>query len=206
MKTISVVLLAVGLASAINVAPPVPHTKRTALHLRQANESAADAQVSAAVLTPEEEAAQEGVVQVDGLDQNAADAVGAVDIGDINLDLASGDQNAAAEILAALSQQGLDSSDLGNLNLIGGIDSLIGGMGLGSFINADIFGSFGFNQQLELFLLLNQLNQLMQFGFVNQFDILALLQQGLILNQFNFGFFKRTVEEWQEVSLSTARC
>jgi hypothetical protein len=184
MKSLTVLLVAAGLVSAMNVAHPIPH-KRTTLNLRQANVSAeAEAEAAAAVISPEEAESLEGVVQ-DGSVDNAD----SLNLDGLNLDgLNLGDFNNADNFDSNGFNLGdLGNLDLNNLDLINQIDALVNGMGLGGFIDASIFSGFGGNEQLELFLLLQQLGQLQGLGFINQFDILALLQQGLILNNFNFG-------------------
>jgi hypothetical protein len=233
MKSISVILLTVGLATALTTQPG-QHKPSTSfrVRMRQANESAAAVEAAAAAaaanpaaLTPEEEAAQEGVVQVDGNDaaaaaaaQAAAEAAAGVNVDNLNLDNLNldgvnldglnldslnlgggGGNDAIAQLLSGLAlDQGAGFAGLQGLDFLSGIESLLFNMGLGSFVDVNALGGFGFDQQLEIFLLLNQLNQLMGFGFINQLDVLGLIQQGLLLNQFNFQFFKRTVGEWTE--------
>jgi hypothetical protein len=177
MKSIAVLFVAVGLASAFEK-----------LDARQSNVS---------VVSPGEAAAQEGSVQLNsnGLDCN----INGLDLSGLNgLNLGSNVNNIDALLGSSSLDQILASSELSQVDLLGGIQSLLGGMGLEGLLQEQVLQQqLGQLQQLEMFLMLEQLMELMSFNFINQVQALELLSSSFSIggnNLFSFGAFKRGVE------------
>ncbi|KAI2623488.1 hypothetical protein GGS26DRAFT_220402 [Hypomontagnella submonticulosa] len=78
-------------------------------------------------------------------------------------------------------------------NLLENIEDLMLNLGICNF-DFNSLNGIGVGNQIQLLLQLQQLAQLQQLGIVNSFSIEQLLQQEILLNNFNLGVFKRTVD------------
>ncbi|KAK4107922.1 hypothetical protein N656DRAFT_802197 [Canariomyces notabilis] len=90
----------------------------------------------------------------------------------------------------------LGNIDLGDQDAIAeAILAMLNNLCLGNALDLNKILSFGFNNDVDLFFQLAQLEQLEQLGFLNLGGIQSLFSKGLALGGFNLGVFKREIAE-----------
>ncbi|KAK0735787.1 hypothetical protein B0T21DRAFT_368523 [Apiosordaria backusii] len=90
----------------------------------------------------------------------------------------------------------LGNIDLGNQDaIVDAILAMLGGLCLGGQLNRNNILGFGFNNDVDLFFQLAQLQQFQQLGFIGLGGIQNLFNKGKVLGGFNLGLFKREIAD-----------
>ncbi|KAK4197261.1 hypothetical protein QBC40DRAFT_334165 [Triangularia verruculosa] len=90
----------------------------------------------------------------------------------------------------------LGNIDLGNQDaIVEAILAMLGGFCLGGQLNRNNVLGFGFNNDVDLFFQLAQLQQFQQLGFLNLGGVQNLFNKGKVLGGFNLGLFKREIAD-----------
>ncbi|KAK3318455.1 hypothetical protein B0H66DRAFT_622430 [Apodospora peruviana] len=98
----------------------------------------------------------------------------------------------------------LNSIDLNNQDALAqGILAMLGGLCLNNALGLDNILNLGQDNELELFLELQQLIQLEQLGFLSGGGIRGLFNSGFLFGNFNLGIFKREVAEAKKIMRRT---
>ncbi|KAK4181795.1 hypothetical protein QBC36DRAFT_383124 [Triangularia setosa] len=99
----------------------------------------------------------------------------------------------------------LGNLDLGNQDaIVEAILAMLGGFCLGNQLNRNSILGFGFNNDVDLFFQLAQLEQLQQLGFLNLGGVQNLFNKGKVLGGFNLGLFKREIADARKTMKRTA--
>lgn len=90
----------------------------------------------------------------------------------------------------------LGNIDLGNQDeIVDAILAMLSGFCLGGQFNRNNILGFGFNNDVDLFFQLAQLQQFQQLGFLNLGGVQNLFSKGKVLGGFNLGLFKREIAD-----------
>ncbi|KAK0672241.1 hypothetical protein QBC41DRAFT_343922 [Cercophora samala] len=109
--------------------------------------------------------------------------------------------------LNSLNVNGLNlgNIDLGNQDaIVDAILAMLSGFCLGGQLNRNNILGFGFNNDVDLFFQLAQLQQFQQLGFLNLGGVQNLFSKGRVLGGFNLGLFKREIADARKTMKRTA--